>query len=488
MASTSPWIDQLKLTRPTISLDENLTTEVAVVGAGIAGVSTAYFLLKETQLAVSIVEAGKAAHGATGHNAGQIVSYFEQQLSGLTQKYGLKMAAEAQTAIESGWQLIEKIYADTKIPTPFAQFTGYAGCQNLEEVLVHLENIVLCRQANIPIEPMIIADDVPELTNVPDKYYGLYTRLPQKDVMSLLETKNTSFIAVLSARKGCMNSALFCEDLLDHLLAEYPDRFHIYEHSSVTEVRLEKDRAILKIGEHSLTSDRVVLCTNGFENFTINNTAGADLDASFHHLVKGTVGYMAAYLEDHQRSPIAISYLPKQDHGSDKEFDYSPYFYLTRRTLESSDNKQSLICVGGPEALMDDTNNYKKEHPYPAEARRLIDDFLHATYAFAPQQEMDYQYMWHGLMGYTPNGLRCIGPEPINSVLLYNLGCNGVGILPSIYGGKKISQFLNGDHFPDSIFDPEDHRHDHTQRFALKAKSLLLRIRKSIKGGSQHVS
>lgn len=458
--STSPWIEQLKNTRQVVTLNNNHSSPVAIIGAGIAGVSTAYFTLTETNFDVVVVEAGKAAHGATGHNAGQIVSYFEKQLSVLVQEYGLEKAAEGQRAIDSAWTLIEQIYADTKIETPLAQFTGYAGCQDREEVLVHLENIVWCKQANIPVEPIILAEDVDSLADIPVRYAGLYTRQPQKEVLSLLETNDTRYIAVLSARKGCMNSALFCEDLLDYLLKTYPDRFVLLEDSPVSNIRLEKNTATLSVRDYQISTDKVILCTNGFENFSIQNAVGADIERNFHQLVKGSVGYMAAYLEDHERPPVAISYLPERTAAGNEAVTTDPYFYLTRRTFEDSNQKQSLICVGGLEAVMDDTNNYQKEHPYPEEAQALIDGFLHKTYKFAPTEKIKYKYTWHGLMGYTPNGIRCIGPEPINPVILYNLGCNGVGILPSIYGGKKISQFLRGEKLAKSIFDPEDHRTD----------------------------
>jgi glycine/D-amino acid oxidase-like deaminating enzyme len=36
---------------------------------------------------------------------------------------------------------------------------------------------------------------------------------------------------------------------------------------------------------------------------------------------------------------------------------------------------------------------------------------------------------------------------------MYNLGCNGVGILPSIYGAKRIAQLLAGETLGPSIFD-----------------------------------
>ena len=56
-------------------------------------------------------------------------------------------------------------------------------------------------------------------------------------------------------------------------------------------------------------------------------------------------------------------------------------------------------------------------------------------------------------MGYTKNRLRMIGPDPEHERLLYNLGCNGVGILPSIFGGDKVARQIAGEEFPPSIFD-----------------------------------
>jgi len=38
--------------------------------------------------------------------------------------------------------------------------------------------------------------------------------------------------------------------------------------------------------------------------------------------------------------------------------------------------------------------------------------------------------------------------------LIYNIGCNGIGILPSIYGGKRVVQAILGETLPQSIFDP----------------------------------
>jgi glycine/D-amino acid oxidase-like deaminating enzyme len=66
----SPWIKQLKRSRPVQALSGNLTTDIVIVGGGIAGIMTAYFTLRDTDKSVVLIDADKIAHGATGHNAG----------------------------------------------------------------------------------------------------------------------------------------------------------------------------------------------------------------------------------------------------------------------------------------------------------------------------------------------------------------------------------------------------------------------------------
>ena len=109
--------------------------------------------------------------------------------------------------------------------------------------------------------------------------------------------------------------------------------------------------------------------------------------------------------------------------------------------------------MGGPDISLDEKVPYSHEDDYPEEMGEQIDDFVRKVYDAEPNKKIDYVFTWHGLMGYTKNGVRLIGPEPQNPILLYNLGCNGVGILPSVYGGLVVAQHLNGEVVPPSIFD-----------------------------------
>ncbi len=234
-----------------------------------------------------------------------------------------------------------------------------------------------------------------------------------------------------------------------YLLQKYPERFSLYEHTPVHKIILHHDYAVLDADTHTVTTDKVVLCTNGFKGIHILNKNGLDIDAKYHHLLNGKIGYMSGYLEKMNKQPIAISYFTDPIPSIDNS-----YYYLTRRPYEYERGvEHNLISVGGPDVNLENTSPYSHEDDYPDEVGEEIDEFVRKIYDTEPNKKIDYIFTWHGLMGYTKNMVRFIGPEPKNPTLLYNLGCNGVGILPSIYGGKKIARHIGGEHVEKSIFD-----------------------------------
>ena len=446
----SPWLHQLNKERRTKKLDTDITIDVAIVGSGIAGVSTAFFTLKHTNNNVAIVERFKLAHGATGHNAGQVVSYFERGFTSLVDEFGLRMAAEGEGAIEDAWQQLDEIYREAELDIPFSKFLGHAGLTNYAQVLWHLKANMLRKKAGgLHERKILISDSADFVGDIPHEFRTLYTLVPKRHLMEVLETEMSEFVAVISHKKGCINSALFCQEVIAYLSKTYPSRFALYEHTPVHKLLLRSDHAILDAESNTVRATRVVLCTNGFEGLHILNETGLDIDAKYHHLIHGKVGYMSGYLETMNKEPAAMSYYVDPIVGIE-----SAYFYLTRRPYEyETGKKHNLISVGGPEMDLEESTPYAFEDDFPDEAEEKIDEFVRKVYNIDPNKKIDYIFTWHGLMGYTKNGVRLIGPEPQNSVLLYNLGCNGVGILPSIHGGRKIAAFLDEAILPPSIFD-----------------------------------
>lgn len=450
----SPWIKQLNRSRPIIPLDEDLEADVAIVGGGIAGIMTAYFTLRDTDHAVLLLEGDKVAHGATGHNAGQLVSYFERSFESMVQEFGISMASEGVRAVEHAWDLLADVVREAGLTTPIHIFTGYAGVCMLPQLIEHLEENRLKLMGGLIPDRILISKDWKEVDMIPEQYAELYECAPAKDILTLLETDSAEYIAAIATKKGCANSALLAEEIAGYLMTLYPERFRLHEETMVSSVDLHAQGARLVANTHHITATRVVLATNGFENFTITNTEGPDIDTSFHHEVSGLVGYMAGYLEKRADAPIAISYYSKTLERSNDDVS-DDYFYLTRRPFEHEGSTAwTLLCTGGPDSPLPDLAQYSRAEGCNEEVKKEIDTFLASDYRLYPETGTEYEFCWHGLMGYTPNLIRRAGVEPLNPVLMYNLGCNGVGLLPSIMGAARLARLLHGEILSPSIFDP----------------------------------
>lgn len=437
-ASGSPWVYQLDSNRPIKRLDSDIKTDVVVIGAGIAGISTAFFILRDTDRKVVMLEKKRLASGASGHNAGQVTSYFERPFFELQQEFGLDKATDAQRSIEGAWELLNLMYTEAGLTIPFSRFMGYAGLSSEDQVLHFLRESMYRSKGGLPLEPMWISLSVSFLERIPKEYKPFYKVVPQSYISDRLESKDESLIAVISSPKGCVNSALFCQEVVKYLLQKYPNRFVLYEEAGVNKVVLHEDKIILDAENHTVETEKVVLCTNGFEHVTIINNAGLEVNTKFHQNVSGRVGYMSGYLEKYDKPPVAISYFTDPDATAE-----DPYFYLTRRQYEYDGKKDmNLICIGGPDQVLPDKRDYISDFEYPEEAQEKIDQFVKKVYDPSPNRKIDYKFTWHGLMGYTKNGVRLIGEEPKNRNLLYNLGCNGIGILPSVFGASRIAKIL----------------------------------------------
>ena len=465
----SPWIHQLDRTREPIQIEKNENTDILIIGGGIAGTLTAYNILKSTDKNVILIDCNLIGHGATGHNAGQLTTYFERPLADIASEFGVELACRAQKDVESAWYILENIQKDINLKTPIYRFTGYAGMTELSQVLLHLTNNIIKYDGNINIEKMLISDNFKYLKDIPSIFSHLYEITEHKNILDLLETNNKDYIATLAYPKGATNSAKICEEIIIYLINKYQNRFNIYENTPANRIILENNNALTEIVlnkedtetsnqefNFTINSKKVILCTNGFEGFNIINNAGENIDTAFHHRVNGVVNFMSAYIDDTREEPVAISYFPKDSSISTTKSSITGdiYFYMTRRPHIHNGEEKGLISTGGPERALKEGEKYNRNNSCEEWAEKDINDFLKNNYAKHKGEDIVYDFCWHGLLGYTNTGLRMIGEEPLNKILMYNLGCNGIGIMPSIYGAERIAKILNNEKLGESIFDP----------------------------------
>lgn len=448
----SPWLEQLDQSIDFPSVVSHGKADIVVIWAGIAGVSTAYQILTQTDLEVTLLEGKKIARGATGHNAGQVVLYFEKPFQEIVREYGLEKAIDGQKSLFRWFDILIDIAEKIGMREQIEVCVGYMGIRSMAELTRHLENKYLRDAGWAQFDAIFVDRHWSIINQLPAKFQDLVTVVDQTFIREKLETSEY-FPIMLTSRKACANSALFCQNVIQYLLKHFSERIHIYEHAPVTEIRLYPDRANeVWVDQYKIDAIDIVLCTNGFEQFHIvdlHHSSSREMDKVFHKNVHGLVGYMAGFFGPH-KTPSAISYYPDalpEDWRSDR------YFYVTRRTFEKDGEKKSLICVGWPDSLVPHDIPYDPTTHDPKESYDELQSFL-KQYRTEEIPEQ-FPYTWHGLMGYTHTGLRYIGQDPHTPHLWYNLGCNGAGIVWSVYGGWKIGKIFSGTTFPPSIFDPQ---------------------------------
>ncbi len=443
-----PWPDELELNRQPTALDVDTDSTVAIVGGGIAGIATAFFTLRDTKEQVVLLEAGRIAGGASGFNAGQLVTYFEKPLGALVDDYGFDLAIEAQREIDDAWSLFDEIHAEAVPDVPVRRFTGHMGMWSEEHLAVHLRNNRLRQLGGLKLERCVVSDRADVSALEPD-YGDLFEVVSQKHVSDLLQTQDSRYRAVLSSQKGTANSVLLCEQIVSYLLNRYGDRFRLFETTPVERMELERDGAVLTANTAKVRAGRVVLCTNGYQEHEILNCVGPPIDTSEQQRVQRTIGFMAAYFVPRKVEPAAISYLASPGIGEGQA-----YFYVTRRAFHHQGEEGTLVCIGGPDLDLAPGQVYDRDRPIGTRVMQRLDEFIRPILFRNGDRSPAYRWTWHGVMGYTRNGIRVIGEDPRNGVLLYNFGCNGVGLLPSVCGGRRIARLIAGEKLPPSIFDP----------------------------------
>src|SRR5687767_7591247 len=131
-ASTSIWMATAN-TPAQSPLRENIRTDVCIIGAGIAGLSTAYLLGREGR-SVVVLDDGLIGGGMTGRTTAHLTNAFDDRYVEVEKTHGgeaSRLTAESHTA---AIQKISEIVSSEMIGCGFEWLDGYLFAHTPEKV------------------------------------------------------------------------------------------------------------------------------------------------------------------------------------------------------------------------------------------------------------------------------------------------------------------------------------------------------------------
>lgn len=146
-ASTSIWMATADTPSPS-PLRESIRTDVCIIGAGIAGLTTAYLLGREGR-SVVVLDDGMIGGGMTGRTTAHLTNAYDDRYVEIEKLHGeeaARLTAESHTAaIEKMWEIAR----DEKIDCDFEWLDGFLFAAEPEEVDLLQEELAAAHRAGL---------------------------------------------------------------------------------------------------------------------------------------------------------------------------------------------------------------------------------------------------------------------------------------------------------------------------------------------------
>ncbi|MEA5502678.1 FAD-dependent oxidoreductase [Halotia wernerae UHCC 0503] len=136
----SYWIDSTPTTNFS-PLSNNLSVDVAIVGAGIAGI-TAATLLKRAGKTVAVIESQQISTGVSGHTTAKITSLHQLIYADLIKNHGEEKARIYAQSNQAALQFVAKTVAEEQIDCDFSRQSAYTFAEtedNLKDIEKEVE-------------------------------------------------------------------------------------------------------------------------------------------------------------------------------------------------------------------------------------------------------------------------------------------------------------------------------------------------------------
>jgi glycine/D-amino acid oxidase-like deaminating enzyme len=400
------WFKELEDPSDYGKLTEDISTDVAIVGGGIAGMTTAYLLSKAGKK-VAVLEDGFIASGETGRTTAHITHALDDRYYNLEKKHGLvgsRLAAESHTA---AIDFIDSIVREEGIDCDLARLDGYLFLdatddkQSLERELAAAHNAGL--------------EDVKMVKESP---------LKQRDISPCLCFPNQAQFQPLKYIHG----------LAKTITSKYGTTIYTTTHAS--EVGSEDEKVGIKTSNgHRVTATNIILATNA---------PFVDKVSKIYDKQKAYRTYVIATEIRKNATPKALYW----DTGNQKSKEnIKPYHYVRMQEKVNDDN-YDLLIVGGEDHKTGNTENKQRID----KRFERLDNWMRNRFPV----KRPIVYRWSGQVMEPADGLAFIGRNPgPNKNIYIATGDSGNGMTHGTIAGIILSDLILGKNNPwEELYSP----------------------------------
>jgi glycine/D-amino acid oxidase-like deaminating enzyme/nitrite reductase/ring-hydroxylating ferredoxin subunit len=398
---------------PAPPLAENASADVCVVGAGIAGLSTAYLLARSGR-SVIVIDAGAIAGGETCRTTAHLSNVIDDRFHVIERYHGVGGSRLAQESHAEAIELIEEIALEEGIDCGFQRLDGFLFLAEGQQPELLERELEAARRAGCTGVELLPHSPLPTLNDAP------CLRFP---------------------RQGQFHPLRYLTGLV-HAIRRSGGRLFANTHARHIEggpnARVETDAG------HVIHAAHIVVATNS----PVNNRVAVHTKQAQYRT------YALAAAVPRGSVPRGLYW----DMGD-------PYHYVRLDEQGGQRQPRTLLIVGGED------HKTGQEHD-PARRFEALESWMRRLFPMAHEVE----HRWSGQVVETIDGLAFIGPNPLDhDNVLIATGDSGMGMTHGTLAGLIVCSHVLGRRNPwADRFDPAWADLYHPSRKALGAAAVYL--------------
>jgi len=379
------------------SLQENIITDICIIGAGFTGINTA-IELANLGLSCVVLEAQDLGFGASGHNGGQLIRGLGHNLSKFTPLIGVEAVKTLEILGIHSIELVKNRIKQFNIKCDFV--TGY------------------CDLANHPKNYADFQNELEHLTSL--NYQHTLKLIPQADMMQIVGSSNY-YGGLLDMGSGHLSPLNL---LLGEAQAAQSMGVQIFTNSKVTNINYA-DKITVQTAQGTVITDKLVFACNAYID-GLNNY----LDSKI--LPAGSYIIVTEVLDD----ALLHKMIPQNLALCDQKIALD-YFRLT------ADNR---LLFGG-------ACHYSGRDPHDIKAymrKKMLKVFPYLS-------DINIDFSWGKMIGIGANRLPQIGRLANHPNVYYAQGYAGHGLNTTHLAATLLANEISGKSSEFAIFDKVPH-------------------------------